>query len=181
MKLVERADDYWKFYKWRELCDKFEDVVFKPLEVDSNAIEEYLYDLFVRHDKVSRKQYDRLKDDMRAVGYAMLDNEKPFDVDTVGWCINGLLAEQLLSDEKSKSLREFLHNDMVLGEIADVLNMRYSDISNWEWFADQNGIVVMPRPELNGKYRIWMDEDILQGIFIHYIGIKWCIGRRRRV
>lgn len=34
---------------------------------------------------------------------------------------------------------------------------------------------VEPRRQLNGKYRIMMDEDILQAIFIHYIGITWSV------
>lgn len=32
----------------------------------------------------------------------------------------------------------------------------------------------MPRAGLNGKYRIWADDDILQMIFVQYIGIKLC-------
>ena len=34
---------------------------------------------------------------------------------------------------------------------------------------------VEPRRQLNGKYRIMMDEDILQAIFLHYIGITWSV------
>jgi hypothetical protein len=63
----------------------------------------------------------------------------------------------------------------VLGEIADVLNMRFGDLQSWTWDAD-GGIPVMPRQQLNGKYRIWMDEDVLQAIFVHYIGISWCVA-----
>lgn len=54
--------------------------------------------------------------------------------------------------------------------------MRFADISNWDWEAGEEGIPVLPRQQLNGKYRIWMDEDVLQAIFIHYVGIKWCVG-----
>jgi hypothetical protein len=32
----------------------------------------------------------------------------------------------------------------------------------------------MPRAGLNGKYRIWADDDILQLIFVQYIGVKLC-------
>jgi hypothetical protein len=31
-----------------------------------------------------------------------------------------------------------------------------------------------PRRQLNGKYRIMMDMDILQAIFLHYIAVSWC-------
>ena len=42
------------------------------------------------------------------------------------------------------------------------------------WDAGRDGIRVMPRAGLNGKYRIWADDDILQMIFVQYIGIKLC-------
>jgi hypothetical protein len=68
------------------------------------------------------------------------------------------LFEDLLSDEKQSILQDFLQSDIVLGEIADVLNMRFADIKNWGWDAGDDGIPVMLRQGLNGKYRIWMDE-----------------------
>ncbi len=33
---------------------------------------------------------------------------------------------------------------------------------------------MLPRQQLNGKYRIWMDEDVLQAIFVEYVGIQSC-------
>lgn len=54
--------------------------------------------------------------------------------------------------------------------------MRFADIDNWNWEAGVEGIPVLPRQQLNGKYRIWMDEDVLQAIFIHYVGIQWCVN-----
>ena len=55
-----------------------------------------------------------------------------------------------------------------------VLNFRYADLKNWDWHAGDAGIPVLPRQQLNGKYRIWMDEDVLQTVFVQYIGIKLC-------
>lgn len=54
--------------------------------------------------------------------------------------------------------------------------MRFADIADWSWEAGEEGIPVLPRQQLNGKYRIWMDEDVLQAIFIHYVGIQWCVN-----
>ena len=58
---------------------------------------------------------------------------------TLKWCVNGLLAEDLLSDQKQAILRDFLEQPVVLGEIADVLNMRFSNIDSWEWDAGERG------------------------------------------
>ncbi|GJC83204.1 hypothetical protein ColLi_06042 [Colletotrichum liriopes] len=46
----------------------------------------------------------------------------------------------------------------------------------WDWDAGDEGVPVLPRQQLNGKYRIWMDEDVLQAIFVHYVGISNCVS-----
>lgn len=189
----------------QELCDKFERVVFEPLETDEHEIERYLLELFQgrKGDKGAKK----LEDLRYITGQScrtMFGNKSPFVEGTLKWCIDGLLAEDLLSDEKQQILREFLDNSMVLREMADILNMRFADIENWDWDAGADGskshprnsletvqashtriqlltsfpiiVPVLPRQQLNGKYRIWMDEDILQAILIHYVGVMCCVN-----
>ncbi|KAI0600472.1 hypothetical protein F4775DRAFT_546072 [Biscogniauxia sp. FL1348] len=158
----------------QELCDKFERVVFEPLEVDEEKIGLYLRDLFDGED--GSKALDYIRRAMNRRSENLLGNKAPFDEATLKWCIKGLLVEDLLSDEKQAILRDFLENSMVLREIADVLNVRYADFESWEWQAGEEGIPVLPRQQLNGKYRIWMDEDVLQAIFIHYVGTNCCIS-----
>ena len=48
--------------------------------------------------------------------------------------------------------------------------MRFKSIRSWSWDMEGKGMPVEPRKQLNGKYRIMMDEDVLQAIFLHYIG-----------
>lgn len=52
--------------------------------------------------------------------------------------------------------------------------MRLADLDNWNWNAGQKGIPVLPRQQVNGKFRIWMDEDVLQAIFTQYIFTRLC-------
>ncbi|KAI1171649.1 hypothetical protein F4777DRAFT_591057 [Nemania sp. FL0916] len=158
----------------KELCEKFEKVVFEQLETSETKIEEYMRELFSGDE--SEKSLKSLRSTIENHEYRLFLQEKePFDRDTLRWCVNGLLAEDLLSDEKQDALREFLENPVVLDEIADVLNLRFADFDSWSWEAGEQGIPVLPRPQLNGKVRIWQDEDVLQSIFIHYIGIKNCV------
>ncbi|GAP88949.1 hypothetical protein SAMD00023353_3400220 [Rosellinia necatrix] len=157
----------------KELCDKFEEVVFTPLETDGARIERYMQDLFGGDE--GDKALKTLRGRIRSREEELLGARRPFDRAVLRWCVNGLLAEDLLSDEKQAVLRDFLDNRVVLDEIADVLNMRFADFDNWSWEAGERGIPVLPRPQLNGKYRIWMDEDVLQAIFIHYVGIRNCV------
>ncbi|KAI0406936.1 hypothetical protein F4802DRAFT_60517 [Xylaria palmicola] len=157
----------------KELCDKFEEVVFTPLETDEVKIEQYMQSLF--RDDQEKKALDSLRSRIEVCENRLLNGHEPFNRTVLRWCVNGLLAEDLLSDEKQALLGEFLQSPAVLDEIADVLNIRFADFDNWSWDAGEQGIPVLPRPQLNGKYRIWMDEDVLQAIFIHYVGICNCV------
>ena len=161
----------------KQLRDKFAEVVFTPVETDTQAIRQYMDGLFAGEN--GEKAYKRLHDGIFNVGENMRKHTKPFDSTSLDWCIRGLLNNELLNDEKKATLQEFLPNDIALAEIADVLNMRYADLSNWSWDAGEQGMPVMPRKQLNGKYRIMMDEDVLQAIFLHYIGTMWCVETKR--
>ncbi|KAL4804685.1 hypothetical protein BDV18DRAFT_166016 [Aspergillus unguis] len=154
------------------LCDQFEDTVFTPLETDPKAIHAFLDELFPDDEKA--KEMDKLRERIGASSKAIFEEDIPFDNDTLPSTIKGLLTEDLLSEEKQVVLKDILKNSVALTEIADVLNMRWADIDNWDWFCGDEGIPVLPRQQLNGKYRIWMDEDVLQLIFVQYIGTRLC-------
>lgn len=161
-----------------ELCDKFEAVVFEPLETDEAEITTFISALFENHNEVGTKLLAAIRDRVRDSGTALLTEKSPFDSETLDWTIKGLLAEDLLSDEKKSVLRDLRGNDVVLKEVADVLNVRLADLDNWNWEDAGNGVPVLPRQQLNGKYRIWMDEDVIQAMLIHYIGIRCCVFTR---
>ncbi|VUC28068.1 unnamed protein product [Clonostachys rosea] len=160
----------------QELCDKFEKVVFEPLQTDEAEIERYLVELFSRVDEArGQKSLEFLRDSIGHACSSIFEAQAPFDTDVLKWCIKGLLAEHLISEEKQTLLRGFLQNEIVLSEMVDVLNTRFSDLETWEWQVGENGIPVLPRQQLNGKYRIWIDEDVLQALLVHYIGTRFCV------
>lgn len=155
-----------------ELVDKFEAVVFEPLETDEGEIHAFLDRLLP--DDESQKPLERLREKIAHDSSKFMSETAPFTEDSLTSCIKGLLTEDILSDEKQAILRDFLENDVAKSEIADVLNMRFSGLKQWHWDAGKDGVRVMPRRGLNGKYRIWADDDILQMIFVQYIGIRLC-------
>ncbi|CAG9949799.1 unnamed protein product [Clonostachys rosea f. rosea IK726] len=164
----------------QELCDKFEKVVFEPLETDEAEIERYLVQLFARVDEAKgQESLEFLRDSIGNSCSIVFGAQAPFDTYVLKWCIKGLLAEHLISEEKQNLLRGFLDNEIVLSEMVDVLNTRFSDIETWEWQVGENGIPVLPRQQLNGKYRIWIDEDVLQALLVHYIGTKFCVNLKQ--
>jgi hypothetical protein len=76
--------------------------------------------------------------------------------------VEALLRSDLVTDEKRKILRDFLNNKVVVAEVADVLNMRMRSLHKWQW--DAAGTPVEQRRQLNGRYRFYHDEDLLQAI-----------------
>ena len=70
-------------------------------------------------------------------------------------------------------LQEFMRDKIVLGEVADVLNMHLFALSLWLW--PEEGVLVEIRRHPNGRYPIFMDEDIIQAMFLHFIGLKWSV------
>ncbi|KAL2867663.1 uncharacterized protein BJX67DRAFT_75870 [Aspergillus lucknowensis] len=156
----------------QQLCDQFEETVFTPLETNPEEIEAFLDSLF--DDDEKKKALEALRAGIEKKSLKVFEEESPFTQSTLTATIKGLLTEDILSEAKQEILKDFVKNKVALTEIADVLNMRWADLENWDWFAGEEGIPVLPRQQLNGKYRIWMDEDILQLIFVQYIGTRLC-------
>ncbi|KAF4229982.1 hypothetical protein CNMCM8980_004589 [Aspergillus fumigatiaffinis] len=156
----------------QQLCDQFGAVVFEPRETNEQEIHAFLEDLFLGDEgkRALSKLRSLVKDRCETIWTA----EEPFNPISLSNCIKGLLTQELLSDGKRAMLKDFLDNEVAMTEIADVLNMRYADLKNWDWHAGEKGIPVLPRQQTNGKYRVWVDEDVLETIFAEFIALKFC-------
>ncbi|KAK0635106.1 hypothetical protein B0T17DRAFT_30858 [Bombardia bombarda] len=155
-----------------QLVEQFDYVVFTPLKTSGAAIRGFLNPLFA--DDKSKAALEALRSTVASETSDLWRKIEPFNDESLKNCIKGLLREDLLSDEKRATLNDFLVSDVSKTEIADVLNMRFSALQQWHWDAGTGGIPVMPRAGLNGKYRIWADDDILQMLFVQYIDVKMC-------
>lgn len=149
----------------------FESHVFTTKDTDTAAIEDYLNDLFSL-SKDSKTQLTRARESVKGFGEVLL-RRTTFTVDDLNLSIKSLLGSNLLSNEKRNTLKEFTLNKVVLVEVADVLNMHLSSLPSWTWGAD--AVPVDMVRHLNGKYRIIMDEEILQAIFLQWLGLKWAV------
>ncbi|PVH84330.1 hypothetical protein DL98DRAFT_485671 [Cadophora sp. DSE1049] len=150
---------------------KWEDMVFKARDTDTAAIDSYLTKLF-SSTKDIKSAYYSLRLETEAFEKQMAADVH-FNQGSLTWVIKGLLRSDLVTDEKRKVLKDFLNNKVVLDEIADVLNMRMSALDKWKW--DPAGTPVEQRRQLNGRYRFYHDEDLLQTILLRYIGVKWSV------
>ncbi|KAK6330565.1 hypothetical protein TWF718_002765 [Orbilia javanica] len=91
--------------------------------------------------------------------------------------IHSLVSGELLTDTKKAACKEILLSDVILDEIAMVLTLRLREIENWK-YSDES-IQLNFRRHLNGKYRCYADESLLDAIFLQWIGVKWGIELRR--
>ena len=160
----------------QQLKDKFAEVIFTPTITDADAIDKYLHSLF--KDDGAKTVLQKLRDQIKKFGENFTNMDSPFNDTTLKATIRGLLKEDLLSEQKRAVLQDFLQNPVVLNEIADVLNMRFKNLSDWSWDAPE-GMIIEPRAQLNGKWRVIMDEDILQAILLHYIALEWSVAMKR--
>ena len=150
---------------------EWESIVFggdsKP---DSATIEAYLEGLFgstTKSKKLTKTPLESLKAEMKdfELGH--------FDTDGLRTCIKGMLKTDLLSEAKRKALTDFQNNPAFLSEMSDVLNMEIDGLDSWNW--GDEAIRLEIRRALNGKYRVYMDEEIMQALLLHFIGMKWAV------
>lgn len=159
---------------------KWEGMVFEPANVDEDELEGYLEDLFGVGDE-KKKDINKALGTLRTAVEsfeARISTPDQFNVTTLKQSIRGLLASDLLSNEKREVLRDFENNHVILYEIADVLNMRIGALDSWTWSSDAPVKVEMRR-KISGIYNLHMHEDLLQAIFLQYIGVKWTVFFKR--
>jgi hypothetical protein len=126
----------------QQLRERFEKVIFEPLETDAEEIKAYLESLFDGDERAPA--LDKIRKRVRSKGKELLETKQPFDRDGLKSCIQSLLKNDLLNEEKATSLKEFLRDDTVLDEIRDVLNMRYASLHRWSWTTGSAGMPVLP-------------------------------------
>ncbi|KAJ5511838.1 reverse transcriptase [Penicillium expansum] len=166
-------------HKMHEQRATWESLVFTAAtHVDEDAIRTYLNDLFT-HSKLSQQALKDLRTSIESFGKDLASKGEWLDVDELKWVSGALLKSDILSDEKTAILKEFMRNNEVAQEVADVLNMRIASLESWTWTGDAEGIPVEMRRQLNGKYRVFMDEDLLDALLLQYIGTMWAVKLRK--
>jgi ribosomal protein L12E/L44/L45/RPP1/RPP2 len=154
---------------------EWEKNVFEPATVDVEALKTYLERLFITNKKASTTAIKQLRNKVEQFE-SSLGGPAQFDVPTLRWVIQGLQTSDLLPNHKREVLKDFLSNNVILGEIGDVLSMRLRALDRWSW---GDYVPLEQRRKLNGSYEIQMHEDVLQAIFLHYIGVKWSVFFKR--
>ena len=160
-----------------ELRAEWERSVFEPYQTDPEAIFAYLKALFgeTGSNKQALKALKALRDSVESFETRLAAPEQ-FNHYVLRWTINGLLASDLLTDEKRAVLKDFNNSPVILSEVVDVLNMRMAAMETWAWGGD---VPIEQRRKIGGSYNIFMHEDLLQAMFLQFIGVKWSVFFKR--
>ena len=157
---------------------KWEQSVFEPKEVDLIAVTTLLKDLFEAKPEDSKHILRAIKALRERVAEFERELAGPssFTTSTLCWTIQGLENSDLLTDDKRAVLKDFKGNQVILNEVADVLNMRIAALDRWTWGEE---VRLEQRRQLNGSFNMYMHEDLLQAIFLQHIGVKWSVFWKR--
>ena len=154
--------------------NEWEEYVFKPLNTDTAGIWRYLETVFYS-TKQSRAGIKSLRTGVKAFEDE-LKASKQFNTKTLNWCIEGLMRSDLLTEDKRAQLAAFTKEKSVLDQLADVMNITMASISTWSW---PSSVPAEQRRKLDGKYRIFHDEDLLDSLLLRYLGVKWSVHFHR--
>lgn len=155
----------------------WEGYVFNKTDVDADRIRSYLDDLFAK-TPLTQQALKELREDVTAFARELSGRKKWFTVDVLKTVTQALLKSDLLTKEKTAILKEFMRNPAVTQEVVDVLNMRLASLDSWDWSAGE-AIPLEMRRQLNGKYRVYMDEDLLDSIMFQFLGLEWSVEFRK--
>ncbi|KAL8736353.1 MAG: hypothetical protein Q9181_002458 [Wetmoreana brouardii] len=161
---VGRQEMYDQRKEWESL------VFDTATKSDPEKIHDYLGTLFgstTQSKKLTKTPLEAFRSTMKDFDLGRFDNS------SMRWCITGLLKLDLLAPSKRAALSDIENNDLLLDEMADVLNIQLDNLDQWTW-GDQP-VAIELRRQVNGKYRVYMDEEILQALLIHFIGLKWAV------
>lgn len=138
---------------------EWESGVFEPAEVDEGGLSEYLTALFHDDEGQAKTKSTALKTLAEEIAVFEIQLSLPgqFSPSTLNWVIQGLLASDLLPDEKRDVLKSFQSNQIILTEVADVLNMRIAALDKWSWGTS---VPVEQRRKISGAYSMHMQVSI---------------------
>ncbi|KAF9883229.1 hypothetical protein FE257_003823 [Aspergillus nanangensis] len=164
-----------------ETRKEWEEFVFTPADRNPETIRAFLTELFSGiglYEQVGGPDKAQEADKMlhalrnRVAGFEYTLARQCFDAGTLNWVINGLLHSDLMTDKQRAVLRDFQKDNTILTELSDVLNMRLAGLHAWTWGG---AVSVEQRRQINGSYQICMHEDLIQAIFLQYLGVKWSV------
>lgn len=154
-----------------EQKEVWEHYAFNEATVNEQQITHYLLDLFspiMSKNALDKEPLDLVRE--RISSYAT-NNILQVHRHSIKEAVNCILTEDLFSADKRKSLESLRENNIILDELADVIRSELERIEDWDW--ENQPLALHIRRHINGKYRFYMDVEIIEAILIQLIGMAW--------
>lgn len=149
---------------------QWEEYAFNVKETDTDAIGTFLDDVFETASQAKGSGLSPLEKLRSAISdFKLMFMNK----DDVTAAIKTILRADLFAGEQRKAFEDLLSMPNLLSEIADVLSTDIESIGSWNW--EKLPMCLKMRRQLNGKYRVYLNEEIYQAILIQYIGMQWAV------
>lgn len=158
-----------ELFEQKELWEYY---AFNRAAVDTQQITDYLVDLFgpiMSKNVLDKEPLDLVRE--RISSYATKKEFLKVHRHSVKEAINCILTEDLFTGDKRKTLESFRENNVILSELEDVIRSELETIDDWDW--ENQPLVLHVRRHINGKYRFYMDEEIIEAILLQLIGMAW--------
>ena len=155
-----------------QLIETFETESFTAKDVDVEALEAYLTDLMRANGTLD--SLNDLRRAMRRFGDDILDgDDEDTGEDELEWCIMDLLKNDLLGDEKKKTLESYMQNPIAMKALVSLINMR--SVRDWTWKNAEKGLPITARQDVEGQYHITIDEDLVDTLYLHGMATGWAM------
>ncbi|CAI6325515.1 unnamed protein product [Periconia digitata] len=151
------------------VVESFEKNVAKFKDIDVAAIEQYLESMFASDQ--SKSILESMRSSMNGYGLRTMQGIEEVDDDLVTWCIEDLLENGLIGDEKRKTLQGYLQSPAAIRELKSTLNVKSA--RHWNYRDVGHGLPVTARQNSDGEYCIVIEEDIIDMLFLHTTAIGW--------
>jgi hypothetical protein len=157
-----------------DLLEKFESETFTAKHVDEEKLEAYLEDLTKLSNVPDSSMWDplnKLRRCMKGFGQDFLDGDITIEDDEMMWCITDLLKNDLISNEKKKTLERYIQSPIAAKELLATLNTK--SIQHWNWRNADKGLPVTARQDSEGQYHMTVEEDLVTMLFLHCVSMIW--------
>jgi hypothetical protein len=152
-----------------ELWSAFEKDTFTATTIDGDAIDTFLSTSL---DAMGEKlDLEDIRDEMDTFGEKVLTAGIEVDQDTLMWCIVDLLKTGLISPDKKKTLESYMQSPIAIRELVSMLNGK--SIRHWKYKHAEKGLPVTARQGTDGEYHIVVEEEIIDLLFMHCLGMGW--------
>jgi hypothetical protein len=150
---------------------ELEERVFEAGQINSDGFKAFLDKTFDMEEVKIKKVLDRSRKDTEEFCKNMLEND--MTVWELKNCVEGLLGCDLLNSEKQATLRQLKESEPYLQDLATLLSSRIKAVKYWNW--PEKGVYVDVRRSIAGRYRAFLDEDIITALFLQYIGVRFAV------